>query len=109
MKDVEAITKPFKMEEVKGALATVGVEGMTVSQVKGFGHQKGHAEMCWGNECAVDFLPKAKVEIVLPEYFVAGAVEALVRAGKIGDGKNFVSPVENAIRIRTEKTGEKAV
>ena len=112
MKKVEAIIKPFKLEEVKEALAVVGVEGMTVSEVKGFGRQKGHTEIYRGSEYTVDFLPKVKIEIVLPDHLVAGAVEAMMKAaktGKIGDGKIFVSPVENAIRIRTEETGEKAV
>ena len=112
MKKVEAIIKPFKLEEVKEALAGVGVEGMTVSEVKGFGRQKGHTEIYRGSEYTVDFLPKVKIEIVLPDQLVASAVAAMVKAaktGKIGDGKIFVSPVENAIRIRTEETGEKAV
>ena len=112
MKKVEAIIKPFKLEAVKEALAGVGVEGMTVSEVKGFGRQKGHTEIYRGSEYTVDFLPKVKIEIVLPDALVAGAVAAMVKAaktGKIGDGKIFVSPVENAIRIRTEETGEKAV
>ena len=112
MKKVEAIIKPFKLEEVKEALSAVGVEGMTVTEVKGFGRQKGHTEIYRGNEYTVDFLPKIKIEIVLADGLVAGAVEAIVKAaktGKIGDGKVFVSPVENAIRIRTEETGDKAV
>ena len=112
MKKVEAIIKPFKLEEVKEALAGVGVEGMTVSEVKGFGRQKGHTEIYRGSEYTVDFLPKVKVEVVLSDHLVSSAVEAIVKAaktGKIGDGKVFVSPVENAIRIRTEETGEKAV
>ena len=112
MKKVEAIIKPFKLEEVKEALASVGVEGMTVSEVKGFGRQKGHTEIYRGSEYTVDFLPKTKVEVVLADHLVSSAVEAIVKAaktGKIGDGKVFVSPVENAIRIRTEETGEKAV
>ena len=112
MKKVEAIIKPFKLEEVKEALSAVGVEGMTVTEVKGFGRQKGHTEIYRGNEYTVDFLPKIKIEIVLADGLVAGAVEANVKAaktGKIGDGKVFVSPVENAIRIRTEETGDKAV
>ena len=112
MKKVEAIIKPFKLEEVKEALAGVGVEGMTVSEVKGFGRQKGHTEIYRGSEYTVDFLPKVKIEIVLPDHLVDSAVAAMVKAaktGKIGDGKIFVSPVENAIRIRTEETGEKAV
>ena len=112
MKKVEAIIKPFKLEEVKEALSAVGVEGMTVTEVKGFGRQKGHTEIYRGNEYTVDFLPKIKIEIVLADGRVAGAVEAIVKAaktGKIGDGKVFVSPVENAVRIRTEETGDKAV
>src|SRR5260221_14722642 len=112
MKKIEAIIKPFKLEDVKEALASVGVEGMTVSEVKGFGRQKGHTEIYRGSEYTVDFLPKVKIEIVLPDHLVDGAVAAMVKAaktGKIGDGKIFVSPVENAIRIRTEETGEKAV
>ncbi len=112
MKKVEAIIKPFKLEEVKEALSAVGVEGMTVIEVKGFGRQKGHTEIYRGNEYTVDFLPKIKIEIILADGMVAAAVEAIVKAaktGKIGDGKVFVSPVENAIRIRTEETGDKAV
>ena len=112
MKKVEAIIKPFKLEEVKEALAGVGVEGMTVSEVKGFGRQKGHTEIYRGSEYTVDFLPKIKVEVVLPDKLVADVVEAVVKAaktGKIGDGKVFITPVENAIRIRTEEIGEKAV
>ena len=112
MKKVEAIIKPFKLESVKDALAEVGVEGMTVSEVKGFGRQKGHTEIYRGSEYTVDFLPKIKLEIVLPEALVDAAVQAIVKSaktGKIGDGKVFISPVENAIRIRTEETGEQAV
>ena len=112
MKKIEAIIKPFKLEDVKEALAELGVEGMTVSEVKGFGRQKGHTEIYRGSEYTVDFLPKIKLEIVLADAQVAGAVEAIVKAaktGKIGDGKVFVSPIENAIRIRTEETGEQAV
>lgn len=112
MKKIEAIIKPFKLEEVKDALSGVGVEGMTVSEVKGFGRQKGHTEIYRGNEYTVDFLPKIKIEIVLADNVVASAVEAIVKAaktGKIGDGKVFVSPVEDAIRIRTEEKGERAV
>lgn len=112
MKKVEAIIKPFKLEEVKEALSAVGVEGMTVIEVKGFGRQKGHTEIYRGNEYTVDFLPKIKIEIILADGMVAAAVEAIVKAaktGKIGDGKVFVSSVENAIRIRTEETGDKAV
>jgi nitrogen regulatory protein P-II 1 len=112
MKKVEAIIKPFKLEEVKDALSGVGVEGMTVSEVKGFGRQKGHTEIYRGNEYTVDFLPKIKIEIVLADNVVSSAVEAIVKAaktGKIGDGKVFVSPVDDAIRIRTEEKGERAV
>src|ERR1043166_549637 len=112
MKKIEAIIKPFKLDEVKEALSGVGVEGMTVSEVKGFGRQKGHTEIYRGNEYTVDFLPKIKIEIVLAESAVPGAVEAIVKAaktGKIGDGKVFVSPIEDVIRIRTEERGERAV
>jgi len=112
MKKIEAIIKPFKLEEVKDALSGVGVEGMTVSEVKGFGRQKGHTEIYRGNEYTVDFLPKIKIEIVLADSVVTSAVDAIVKAaktGKIGDGKVFVSPVEDAIRIRTEEKGERAV
>ena|SRR6188508_2535077 len=112
MKKIEAIIKPFKLEEVKDALATVGIEGMTVSEVKGFGRQKGHTEIYRGNEYTVDFLPKIKIEIVLADGLVQGAVDAIVKAaktGKIGDGKVFISPVEDAIRIRTDERGERAV
>jgi len=112
MKKIDAIIKPFKLEDVKEALSSIGVEGMTVSEVKGFGRQKGHTEIYRGSEYTVDFLPKIKVEIVLADTLVAAAVEAIVKAaktGKIGDGKVFVSSIENAIRIRTEETGEQAV
>jgi nitrogen regulatory protein PII len=112
MKKIEAIIKPFKLEDVKEALAGVGVEGMTVSEVKGFGRQKGHTEIYRGSEYTVDFLPKIKVEVVLGDSQVNEAVEAIVKAaktGKIGDGKVFISTIENAIRIRTSETGEQAV
>src|SRR5688500_7248684 len=112
MKKVEAIIKPFKLNEVKDALSEVGVTGMNVSEVKGFGRQKGHTEIYRGNEYTVDFLPKIKLEIVLADNLVTGAVEAIIKAaktGKIGDGKVFVSPVEDAIRIRTEERGDRAV
>jgi nitrogen regulatory protein PII len=112
MKKVEAIIKPFKLEEVKDALSEIGVEGMTVSEVKGFGRQKGHTEIYRGSEYTVDFLPKIKLELVLPDARVEAAVAAIVKAaktGKIGDGKVFVSPVDEAIRIRTEEKGEAAV
>jgi nitrogen regulatory protein PII len=112
MKKIEAIIKPFKLEDVKEALSGLGVEGMTVSEVKGFGRQKGHTEIYRGSEYTVDFLPKIKIEVVLSESQVNPAVEAIVKAaktGKIGDGKVFVSSIDNAIRIRTEETGEQAV
>ena len=112
MKKIEAIIKPFKLEEVKEALAEIGVEGMTVSEVKGFGRQKGHTEIYRGSEYTVDFLPKVKLELVLPDGRVDAAVKAIVGAaktGKIGDGKIFVSSVDEAIRIRTEEKGEAAV
>ncbi len=112
MKKIEAIIKPFKLEEVKDALADIGIEGMTVSEVKGFGRQKGHTEIYRGSEYTVDFLPKIKIEVVLTDAMVDQAVGAIVKAaktGKIGDGKVFVANVEEAIRIRTDETGEKAV
>jgi nitrogen regulatory protein P-II 1 len=112
MKKIEAIIKPFKLEDVKEALASVGVEGMTVTEVKGFGRQKGHTEIYRGSEYTVDFLPKLKLEIVLPDSAVETAVQAIVKAaktGKIGDGKIFVATVEQAVRIRTEERGDQAV
>src|ERR1041385_4303431 len=112
MKKIEAIIKPFKLEDVKDALSGLGVEGMTVSEVKGFGRQKGHTEIYRGSEYTVDFLPKLKVEGVLADAQAEAALDAIVKAartGKIGDGKVFVSAVENAVRIRTEETGEQAV
>ncbi|MFN3408019.1 MAG: P-II family nitrogen regulator [Limisphaerales bacterium] len=112
MKKIEAIIKPFKLQEVKEALNELGIQGMTVTEVKGFGRQKGHTEIYRGSEYTVDFLPKVKIETVLPDNLVGPAVEAIIKAaktGKIGDGKVFVSPVEDAIRIRTEEKGEAAV
>jgi nitrogen regulatory protein P-II 1 len=112
MKKIEAIIKPFKLEEVKEALADLGIEGMTVSEVKGFGRQKGHTEIYRGSEYTVDFLPKIKIEVVLSDSALDSALAAIVKAaktGKIGDGKVFVSAVEDAIRIRTDETGEKAI
>ena len=112
MNKIDAILKPFKLEDVKEALAGLGVEGMTVTEVKGFGRQKGHTEIYRGSEYTVDFLPKIKIEVVLADNMVTQAVEAIVKAaktGKIGDGKVFVSPIENVVRIRTDETGEKAV
>ena len=112
MKKIEAIIKPFKMEDVKEALSEIGIEGMTVSEVKGFGRQKGHTEIYRGSEYTVDFLPKVKFEIVLADERVQRAIDAIVQSaktGKIGDGKVFVLPIEDAIRIRTEERGESAV
>ena len=112
MKKIEAIIKPFKLEEVKEALADLGIEGMTVSEVKGFGRQKGHTEIYRGSEYTVDFLPTIKIEVVVTDSLLEGALAAIVKSaktGKIGDGKVFVSPVEEAIRIRTDETGEKAI
>jgi len=112
MKKIEAIVKPFKLEEVKDALGEVGITGMTVSEVKGFGRQKGHTEIYRGSEYTVDFLPKVKIELVLPDAQADSAVAVIVKAaktGKIGDGKVFVSDIEEAIRIRTEEKGELAV
>ena len=112
MKKIEAIIKPFKIEEVKDALSELGIEGMTVTEVKGFGRQKGHTEIYRGSEYTVDFLPKIKLELVVADSVVESAIKAIVEAaktGKIGDGKVFVLPVENAIRIRTDESGDKAV
>jgi nitrogen regulatory protein P-II 1 len=112
MKKIEAIIKPFKLEEVKDALGEIGIEGMTVSEVKGFGRQKGHTEIYRGSEYTVDFLPKIKLEIVISDDQLEGAMSAIVNAaktGKIGDGKIFVSTVEQAVRIRTEEKGALAV
>jgi nitrogen regulatory protein PII len=112
MKKIEAVIKPFKLEEVKDALSDMGIEGMTVTEVKGFGRQKGHTEIYRGSEYTVDFLPKIKLEIVLPDELAQQAVTAIVcaaKTGKIGDGKIFVSPVDEAIRIRTEEKGAEAV
>jgi nitrogen regulatory protein P-II 1 len=112
MKKIEAIIKPFKLEEVKDALADLGVDGMTVSEVKGFGRQKGHTEIYRGSEYTVDFLPKIKIEVVVTDGVVDGAAAAIVKAaktGKIGDGKVFVSPISEAVRIRTGENGDRAV
>jgi nitrogen regulatory protein PII len=112
MKKIEAIIKPFKMEDVKEALAEVGIEGMTVSEVKGFGRQKGHTEIYRGSEYTVDFLPKVKIELVVSDSMVEkaiGAISSAAKTGKIGDGKIFIVPLENAIRIRTEETGDSAI
>ena len=112
MKKIEAIIKPFKLEEVKDALAEVGIEGMTVSEVKGFGRQKGHTEIYRGSEYNMDFLPKIKIELVVPDDRADNAIAAVVhsaRTGKIGDGKIFVTSIEQAVRIRTEETGNQAL
>lgn len=112
LKKLEAIIKPFKLEEVKEALTELGIEGLTVSEVKGFGRQKGHTEIYRGSEYTVDFLPKVKIEVVLKDELASKAIETIVKAaktGKIGDGKVFVLPIEDAIRIRTEEKGDKAV
>ena len=112
MKKIEAVIKPFKLNDVREALSEIGVQGMTVSEVKGFGRQKGHTEIYRGSEYTVDFLPKVKIETVLPDAQVQAAVEAITKAartGKIGDGKVFVSNVEDAYRIRTDERGDSAV
>src|SRR4051812_3334696 len=112
MKKIEAIVKPFKLEEVKDALGEVGITGMTVSEVKGFGRQKGHTEIYRGSEYTVDFLPKIKIELVLSDSQAESAVSTIVKSaktGKIGDGKVFVTNVEEAVRIRTEEKGDAAV
>ncbi len=112
MKKIEAIIKPFKLQEVKDALSEIGIHGMTVSEVKGFGRQKGHTEIYRGSEYTVDFLPKVKIETVLPDNLVPQAIETIIKAaktGKIGDGKIFVSAVAEAYRIRTGERDENAV
>jgi nitrogen regulatory protein P-II 1 len=112
MKLITAIIKPFKLEEVKGALAEVGVEGMTVTEVKGFGRQKGHTEIYRGSEYTVDFLPKVKIEIAVPSELVTKVIDAIIRGartGKIGDGKVFVTSLEETVRIRTDERGESAL
>jgi nitrogen regulatory protein P-II 1 len=112
MKKIEAIIKPFKLDEVREALSEAGVSGLTVTEVKGFGRQKGHTELYRGAEYVVDFLPKVKVEMIVGDALVEGAIEAIVKAartGKIGDGKIFVTAVEQVIRIRTGESGEAAV
>jgi len=112
MKKIEAIIKPFKLEEVKDALGEIGIEGMTVTEVKGFGRQKGHTEIYRGSEYTVDFLPKIKIELVIADEKSDDAINAIVKAartGKIGDGKVFVSTIEEAVRIRTEEKGVAAV
>ena len=112
MKQIVAIIKPFKLDEVREALSSLGVSGLTVTEVKGFGRQKGHTELYRGAEYVVDFLPKVKVELVVADSMLDGALEAIIKAartGKIGDGKIFVSNVDQVIRIRTGETGEDAV
>lgn len=112
MKKIEAIIKPFRLDEVKQALTTVGVSGMTVSEVKGFGRQKGHTELYRGAEYTVDFLPKVKIEVLLPEELLSSAVDAILESaqtGKIGDGKIFVTTVDEVIRIRTNERGDEAI
>ena len=112
MKKIEAIIKPFKLDEVREALSEIGVTGLTVTEVKGFGRQKGHTELYRGAEYVVDFLPKVKIEIVVAEDLVEMAIDSIVKAahtGKIGDGKIFVMPVEQVVRIRTGETGDAAL
>ena len=112
MKLITAIVKPFKLDEVREALGELGVSGVTVTEVKGFGRQKGHTELYRGAEYVVDFLPKVKVEVALTDEMVESAVEAITKSaatGKIGDGKIFISPLEAAIRIRTGETGSEAI
>ena len=112
MKKIDAIIKPHKLTEVKDALNEIGLMGMTVSEVKGFGRQKGHTEIYRGSEYTIDFLPKIKIEMVLPDNLVKPAIDVIVKAaktGKIGDGKVFVFPAEDAVRIRTDETGESAI
>ncbi|CAG4885100.1 regulatory protein P-II for glutamine synthetase [Georgfuchsia toluolica] len=112
MKKIEAIIKPFKLDEVREALSELGVTGLTVTEVKGFGRQKGHTELYRGAEYVVDFLPKLKIDVVVDEKTVELAIEAIIKAahtGKIGDGKIFVTAVEQVVRIRTGETGEAAV
>ena len=112
MKKVEAVIKPFKLDDVKDALLEIGARGMTVTEVKGFGRQKGHTEVYRGAEYLIDFLPKIKIEVVVPDHMVKDAVDAIIRTartGKIGDGKVFVSNVEEAVRIRTGEIGDDAI
>ena len=112
MKKIEAVIKPFKLDEVREALSEIGVSGLTVTEVKGFGRQKGHTELYRGAEYVVDFLPKVKVEVIVADNLVERAIEAIIKAartGKIGDGKIFVTSVEQVVRIRTGESGEAAV
>ncbi len=112
MKKIEAIIKPFKLDEVKEALNEIGIQGMTLTEVKGYGRQKGHTELYRGAEYVVDFIPKLKIEIVVPDSLVEKAVEAILKSaktGKIGDGKIFITNIEEAIRIRTDEKGDDAI
>ena len=112
MKKIEAVIKPFKLDEVRESLSSIGVNGLTVTEVKGFGRQKGHTELYRGAEYVVDFLPKIKLELVVGDDLVDAAMDAIIKAahtGKIGDGKIFVSPVEQVVRIRTGETGDSAI
>ena len=112
MKKIEAVIKPFKLDEVREALSAIGASGLTVTEVKGFGRQKGHTELYRGAEYVVDFLPKVKIELVVPDKLTDAAIEAIIKAartGKIGDGKIFVTSVEQVVRIRTGETGEAAI
>jgi nitrogen regulatory protein P-II 1 len=112
MKKIEAVVKPFKLEEVKDALTKIGVHGMTVTEVKGFGRQRGHTEVYRGAEYKIDFIPKSKIELIVPEDLVNQVIETIERAaktGKIGDGKIFLCPVEEVIRIRTGERGRDAI
>lgn len=112
MKKIEAIIKPFKLDEVRESLSDIGINGLTVTEVKGFGRQKGHTELYRGAEYVVDFLPKVKIEVVLDDNLVERAIDAIIaaaRTGKIGDGKIFVTTVEQVVRIRTGETGEQAI
>ena len=112
MKKIEAIIKPFKLEEVKLALADLGLDGMTVIEVKGYGHQKSHTELYHGSEYIVSFLPRIKIDVVVSDSIVRSATAAIIKAartGKVGDGRVFISPVEEAVRIRTRETGDKAI
>jgi len=112
MKKIEAIIKPFKLDDVREALSEIGISGLTVTEVKGFGRQKGHTELYRGAEYVVDFLPKIKIEIVVNDEHIDTAIEAIIKAartGKIGDGKIFVMPIEQVVRIRTGETNESAI
>jgi nitrogen regulatory protein P-II 1 len=112
MKKIEAIIKPFKLDEIKDGLNEIGIQGMTITEVKGFGRQKGHAELYRGAEYVVDFIPKIKVEIIVPDNIVDKVIEVIeknAKTGKIGDGKIFVSTIEDAVRIRTGQKGEEAI